>query len=160
MKRECGSMATKPHVKERYRSVFTALSSEAKSYPGGISELARITGRNPTVLANALNPNQLDAAPTAEGLLEVVEAIGAKRTVNAIACLAGQVSVDVGSSLQSPREVTAAFMHLVKDTAKATEHLAEALEDGRLDADERQSGGALLDELIAAAVEMRALVRG
>ena len=150
----------RPHVKERYRSVFLALSSEAKAFPGGIAEIARSVGRNPIVLANALNPNQLDAAPTAEGLLEAIEAIGATRTVNAIAGLAGQVSVDVGAATQSPREVTAAFMHLIKDAGRVNERAAEALEDGRLDADERRDVGELLDHLIAAAVEMRALVRG
>jgi len=161
MKRESThSLTTKRHVKERFRPVFTALSSEAKHFPGGIAELARATGRNGIVLANKLNPNQLDAQPTAEDLLELIETIGARRTVNSIARLAGQVAVDVVEAAQSPREVMAAFMRVVKDAGALNERTVEAMEDGRLDPAERCDIGSLLDELIAASVEMRALVRG
>ncbi|NTV11077.1 MAG: hypothetical protein HGA47_09930 [Zoogloea sp.] len=146
-------------VKDRFRPVFVALQADAKRFDGGIAELARLMGRNPQVVSNMLNPNS-DATPTAEVVLDVIELAQATTAVNAIALLVGQAAVDVSVMDRSPRQALEVFMTLVQDAGAATKRAAAALQDGRLDARERNELGPLLDALIAAAVEFRAVVRG
>lgn len=58
------------------------------------------------------------------------------------------------------RHVLRAFLGLVQQAGEATSAGADAVADGVLSADERAMLEPLLDELIGAAVEFRALVRG
>lgn len=151
----------KDHPKTRFPAVFSALHSEAKRYPGGIAGLGTALGRNPHSFSNKLAPFNLDAEPTAADLLEAIEEMQSRRTANAIAMLANAITVPVESVAQyRPCEVLAAFLKLAKDAGNATGEAAEALSDGVLTHDEREEIGALLDELISAAVAMRAVVRG
>lgn len=148
--------------KERYRAVFQALHSEAKHYHGGISGLAQMLGKNPITLANKLNPHNLEQEPTLGDFLSIIDLTSAKRAANAVAMLAGTVAVEVSAILSEshPRDVFGAFMVLVKEAGDVNHTTAEALEDGGLDYVERNEVADLLDNLIAAAVAMRAVVRG
>lgn len=148
------------HPKERYRPFFVALHGAAKRWPGGITELAHITGRNPKMLADRLNPNLLDKMPSAEELLLALELVRSAAALNALALLADRVTVPVQVSDRGPGEVVRSFLSLVRRASNVTGRAASAVEDGRVDADERAELLPLLDELVASAVEFQAVVRG
>ena len=149
----------KEHVKARYRPFFVALHAAAIRSSGGVTALAHMQGRNPHVLANALNPNVFDAAPSADVLLTTMELVQPVEALNALALMMGRTTVPVDAAPRSPREAMHTFLALVNRSARATELASEALEDGRIDAQERAELGPLLDALIAAAVEFRAVVQ-
>ena len=129
-------------LKARYRHVLLPLQSDAKRYHGGIHGLAVATERNGAVLCHKLCPDDASAAPTLEDFLSDVE------------------TVPVVPSHRAPRDVLRAFLGLVQQAGEATSAGADAVADGVLSADERAALEPLLDELIGAAVEFRALVRG
>ena len=151
----------RPHPKARFKAFFRGLQTDARSYPGGLPELAHQLGRNYGPVRNALCPTNTDAEPTMELVLEVIEATGAQQAAQAIARLAGMTALPIphaghGEAL----EVMQGFMSVVKEAGRLDMQAAEALEDGRLSAVERQTIAASLDALVSAAVEMRAMVRG
>lgn len=147
------------HPKDRFRSVFVALHGDAKRHPGGVTAMAQEMGVNPQVLADKLNPNIGEKVPTVRELLEVFERSGSVATGNALALLIDRTTVPVGDAHASPREVVQAFMGLTRRASDALAHGAEALENGRLDADERAELEPLVDELVSAAVAFRAFLR-
>lgn len=147
-------------LKTRYRHVLTALQGDAKRYHGGIHGLASATERNGAVLCHKLCPNDASAAPTLEDFLTDVETLQSVATVNALALLVGRTTVPVAPTHRAPRDVMRAFLGLVQQAGEATAAGADAVADGVLSADERAGLEPLLDELISAAVEFRALVRG
>lgn len=161
MKHEFGSQITsEQHPKVLFPGVFKSLHREAMQYPGGITGLAHDLGKNPTVVANKLNPNNLGSEPTCRDFLQVIDQISAKRTVNAVAMLAGSVAVPIHAlSDSTPRDVFGAFLCVVGQAGHFNSYTAEAIKDG-LDHMERIEAGELLDNLIAAAVAMRAVVLG
>lgn len=148
------------HPKERFRPFFVALHGAAKRWPGGITELAHHTGRNPKMLADRLNPNLLDKMPSAEELLLTLELVQSSSALNALALLAGRVTVPVQVSDRAPREVVSCFLSLVERISAVMGRAAPAVSDGRVDASERAELLPLLDELLASAVEFQAVVRG
>lgn len=148
------------HVKAHFRAFFVALHSAAKRWPGGITELAHITGRNPVVLADKLNANQLDKVPTLEEALLVLELVQPPAALNALALLANRVTVPVPESGRCPAEVVGSFLALVEQISRVTGRAAEAVADGRVDAAERAELAPLLDALLAQTVEFSAVVRG
>lgn len=150
--------ADRPHVKVRYRSLFLALHAAALRHPGGITAMARVLGRNGQVMANQLNPND-GAIPPADVLLSVIELAGAVEALNALAWLLGCTTVPIQAHDRAPREVMAGFLALMQRASAATQAAAQGLEDGRLDHEERTDLLPLLDQLIAAAVEFRAVVQ-
>lgn len=154
-------ISSKPHVKERHRPVFLAAQADGRHYVGGMPAVAQQLGRNYGSIGNEYCPTTFNAQPTIGGFLDFIEITHAARTVQAVAMLAGMTAIPMphGSS-GTPSDVVAAFMHVVKEAGRVNERTAEALEDGRLDAQERADVGDYLDALIAAAVDMRALVRG
>lgn len=161
MTRERGPVLTDAeHPKVKFRAVFVALHGDAKRYPGGITALAHELGMLPAVLADKLSPNIYDKVPKANELLEVFERTRSVATGNALALLIDRTTVPVGDAHASPREVVQAFMGLTRRASDALAHGAEALEDGRLDADERAELEPLVDELVSAAVAFRAFLRG
>lgn len=155
------SIADRKHPKERFRAFYMSLQSDARSYPGGLPELAHQLGRNYGPLRNALGPTNQDAEPTMELVLEIIEATGGQQSAQAIARLAGMTALPIPHAGHGEAtEVMSGFMSVVKEAGRLDMHTAEALEDGRLTAVERQAIAASLDALITAAVEMRAMVRG
>lgn len=161
MTRERGPAFTDAeHPKTRFRPVFVALHCDAKRYPGGVTALANELGMNPSVLADKLNPNIFDKVPTARELLEVFERTRSVPTANALALLIDRTTVRIGDADASPREVVQAFMALTRRASEAMAQGAEALEDGRIDPDERAVLEPMVDELICTAVAFRAFLRG
>lgn len=159
MKRQSDVRVTE-HVKDRFPAVFLAWGSAAKRYPGGITEFAHQAGRNPVLMMHRLNCNNADHVPTLEDLLLSLETMQPEGLLNALALLAGRVTVPLPDAPRAPREVVQAFLELAKRAGDATALAADALGDGRLDADERARLGPLLDSLMQAAVEFQAVVRG
>ena len=147
-------------LKARYRHVLLPLQSDAKRYHGGIHGLAVATERNGAVLCHKLCPDDASAAPTLEDFLSDVETLQCVGAVNALALLVGRTTVPVVPSHRAPRDVLRAFLTLVQQAGEATSAGADVVADGVLSADERAALEPLLDELIGAAVEFRALVRG
>lgn len=140
--------------------MLVPLQGDAKRYHGGIHGLAAATERNGAVLCHKLCPDDMSAAPTLEDFLSDVETLQCVGAVNALALLVGRTTVPVSPSHRAPRDVLRAFLALVQQAAEATSAGADAVSDGVLSADERAALEPLLDELIGAAVEFRALVRG
>lgn len=148
------------HPKVRYRSVFSALHAEAKRHDGGITGLAMAIGRNPHSFSNKLNPMHLDSEPTVADLLEAIEHLRSRRACTAIALITDCIAVPVESLECGNRDVAATFLKLVKHAGIVSEKIAAGLEDGHLDRREMEEAGDVLDSLLAAAVAMRAVVRG
>ncbi len=148
------------HPKAKFRAVFVSLHGDAKRYPGGITALAHELGMIPAVLADKLSPNIFDKVVTARELLEVFERTRSVATANALALLIDRTTVPVGDAHASPREVVQAFMALTRRASEALANGAEALEDGRLDADERAEleplvAGTLCEQLAHLQIELR-----
>lgn len=162
--RENGVMVTadelREHPKERYRPFFVALHGSAKRWPGGITELAQIIGRNPRVLADKLNPNLLDKVPQLEEVLFTLEMVQSPAALNALCLIAGRISVPVQVSDRAPREVVSSFLALVERTSALVGRAADAVADGRVDADERAEILPLIDELLTHAVAFQSVIKG
>lgn len=157
--REKAPVHTSPRapVKDRYRPFFVALRAAADRHPGGITALAQVQGRNAQVMANSLNPNYDQATPSADMLLATVELLQPIEAINYLAMMCGRTTVPVGVGC-SPREAMMAFLQLSEAVGQATQEASSDLQDGRLDPDERARLLPLLDQLITAAVEFRAVV--
>jgi hypothetical protein len=151
----------RPHPKARFKAFFMGLQTDARSYPGGLPELAHQLGRNYGPVKNALCPTHEDAEPTLELVLEIIEATGGQQAAQAVARLAGMTALPIPHAGHGEAtEVMSGFMSVVKEAGRLDMQTAEALEDGKLSVIERQTIAASLDALISAAVEMRAMVRG
>ena len=163
MKRQKSDLLTpsvaKLHVKELFRGVFVALRADMKHRDGGASAVADECGFNAVVLNHKLSPDYRDDTPTLEQFLTVIERGECKRAVAAVAALVGQAAIDVPAGDVCPKSVIAAFMALLAQAGKLTAQGATDLADGRLDAAERERQAAMLDELIPAAVQYRAVLR-
>ena len=71
---EAADASSADPTKTRFRQVFVSLLADAKGFPGGISALARVEGRNPVVLADQINPdNHSKSPPTMAAFLELLE---------------------------------------------------------------------------------------
>lgn len=149
---------SREHVKARFRPFFVAVRAAADRYQGGITALAQIQGRNAQVMANSLNPNYADATPSADMLLSTFELLQPVEAVNYLALMCGRTTVPIGTAC-SPQEAMQAFLQLSGAVADATKEASTDLQDGRLDPDERARLLPLLDQLITAAVEFRAVVQ-
>ena len=155
------SKQPRPHVKQRFPAVFRALQADARDYPGGLPALSDQLGRAYGGVKNALCPTNYDAEPTAELIFDVIEAGGGQRTVTAIARLGDMTALpmcDLGHG--EPADVGNAFMGVVRRAGAVNQRTVEALSDNKLTSMERDEVANLLDDLIGAAVQMRALVRG
>ncbi|WP_341649964.1 phage regulatory CII family protein [Thauera humireducens] len=149
------------HVKERFQAVFRSLQADAREYPGGLPALSDQLGRAYGGMKNALCPTNYDSEPTAELIFDVIEACGGHRTVTAIARLGDMTALPMCQmSHGEPADVCNAFLDVARRAGAVSARTVEALADDRLTSAERDEVANLLDDLIGAAVQMRALVRG
>lgn len=149
------------HVKQRFPAIFRSLQADARDYHGGLPALADQLGRAYGGMKNALCPTNCDSEPTAELIFDVIEATGGHRTVTAIARLGGMTALPLCEmSHGEPADVCAAFLDVARRAGAVSARTVEALADNRLTSAERDEVANLLDDLIGAAVQMRALVRG
>jgi hypothetical protein len=156
---EHGKRLTGEHPKEQFRAVFRAMHADLRHWPGGTTAVAEQLGKHAGVLCNKFNPDCLDHAPTLHDWLQVMELIGAKRAASALALLVGQVAVDVPPAEDLPVDVVLAFLDVVQKAGALMSEAASDLADGRLDAQERERAAVVLDALLGAAMQMRALLR-
>jgi len=147
--------------KEEFRSFFLALQADCKGFPGGITAVAERVGVTKFTLANAINPDQLASSPPSLGvLLEIIPRIQAKRSVFELCRLVGQVPIDMEFEHRSPGESIRLFLELTRKASSVLGAGALAAEDGRFYSLERKELDDLLAELMQAATELRASLRG
>lgn len=159
MKRQSGERVTE-HVKDRFPSIFRTWGVDAKRWPGGITEFAHQAGRNPVVMMHRINRNNRDHVPTLEDLLVTLETMQPEGLVNALALLAGRVTVQLPDVPREPREVLSSFLALAQRAGEVTSRGAVAIADLHLSAVERAELAPLVDELMTVAVEFAAVLRG
>lgn len=143
-------------TKMRFRSVFIALCADSKRYPGGITALARLEGRNPTVVSDQINPDNFQKSPPTLGtFLELVENGQARRTIQALNYMVGMGAFEFPAEERNQRDAMHHFLDLSARCSDAIGAAATALEDGRLNAEERESLRLMLDALISVAASFR-----
>jgi len=145
-------------LKTHHAAVMRTLHGEIRRHPGGYVEIARETGRPVQTLINMFNPHSMDTAPPADLLLDVIEIVQARATVNVIAGGLGAMLSPVPESVPAESD-SAAFQHLVGEAGDVLSAGTKSLSDGRFDAHERVEMARELDELIAAAAAMRRRLR-
>lgn len=147
--------------KEEFRPLFLALQADCKSFPGGITAVAERVGVTKFTLANAINPDQLASSPPSLGvLLEIITRIQAKRSVFELCRLVGQVPIDMEFEHRQASESIRLFLELTRKASSVLGAGALAAEDGRFDSQERKELDDLLADLMQAATELRASLRG
>lgn len=147
--------------KEEFRPFFLALQADCKSFPGGITAVAERVGVTKFTLANAINPDQLASSPPSLGvLLEIITRTQAKRSVFELCRLVGQVPVDMELEHRQASESIHLFLELTRRASTVISAGATAIEDGRFDSEERKEIDDMLADLMQAATELRASLRG
>ena len=125
--------------KIRNRALMCALQADAKDFDGGISALAALMGRNPTTLANQLNPEKLDTSPPSmETLVEIIKLTQARRTIFFVCRLVGMTPLDMALQEKSAKESIRSFLEFVSTVSSTIGKGSEAAQDGRFDALERR----------------------
>ena len=154
---EAADASSADPTKTRFRQVFVSLLADAKSFPGGISALARVEGRNPVVLADQINPdNHSKSPPTMAAFLELLENGQCRRTIAALNWMVGYGSFTLPPDSESPMDAMRHFLGLSARCSDAVGTAAKGLEDGRhLNAEERESLRVMLDSLISSAAAFR-----
>lgn len=147
-------------LKTHHAAVIRTIHSEIKRAPGGFQALAQATGRNAQVLINAFNPASIDTAPALEAFLDAIEFVRAEGAVNAVAGLVDMVAISVEMADTTPVSDLQGFLRVSKEFGDVLKEGAEDLDNGRFDADERVRMIRELDEAIACAVRLRAMLRG
>lgn len=147
-------------LKTHHAAVIRTIHSEIKCAPGGFQALAQMTGRNAQVLINTFNPAAVDTAPSLEAFLDAIEMARATGTANAVAGLVDMVAVAVEMADGSSGNDLQGFLKVSKEFGDVLKEGAGDLENGRFDADERVRMIRELDEAIACAVRLRAMLRG
>ncbi len=147
-------------LKTHHAAVIRTIHSEIKRAPGGFQALAQATGRNAQVLINTFNPAAVETAPSLEAFLDAIEFVRAGGTVNAVTGLVDMVAVSVEMADSSPGNDLQGFLHVSKELGEELNEGEGDLEKGRFDADERVRMIRELDEAIACAVRLRAMLRG
>lgn len=143
-------------TKKRFRPVFIALCADAKSHPGGITALARLENRNPTVVSDQINPDNFQKSPPTLGcFLELLENGQARRAIAALNYMVGMGAFELPAEERNQRDAIHHFLDLSARCSDATGTAAKALEDGRLNAEEREALRIMLDALITAAASFR-----
>lgn len=147
-------------AKQAYRAVFLSLQADAKSYPGGISGLAKAIGLNDKTLANCLNPDHEGQPPSLSTTLEIINLAQARRGVFAIAQIVDQVPMDIEPEARATEDAVKQFMHLSSDIGEFLTTGGNAASDLRFDADERGKIEVKLDHLIHECVVLKRALRG
>ena len=145
-------------LKARKRLLFKALQLAAKSSAGGVTALAVAMGRNERVIADALNPDNLDKVPSLDVFLTVFELLSDSVVVNAL--LDGTGFAAVRRDGCAGGDVFGRYMEMVRTTSSATNNGALALADKHLTEAERLAWLALLHEQQDATAALIEVIRG
>ena len=143
-------------AKVRFRNLFAAMSADAKSFNGGITALAVLEGRNPQVMADQFNPDNLaKSPPTLASFLEFLEVTQGRRTINQLNFMCGLTAVPVTKDDRHGMDAMHHFLEVSRRSSEQVAAAAKALGDNNLNAEEREEQRILLDALIEAAVIFR-----
>lgn len=121
-----------------YRSVFLALRADIKAH-GGFGEAAKNLNVTEDTLTKQTDPNYPEISPPTLGnFIELINRTEAKRTVAALADLAGQITVDRNDDHESTESEIQAFLSLVKNASDLLGKGSVFAMDNRFDSHERE----------------------
>lgn len=149
----------------QYTHITAAAQSIAKRYHNGIAGLALAMKKNPTILANKLNPNAEQNQLSLEEAAHITELTQSPAIADALAALVGRVTVELPTGQPSLRELSREFCRLGKECGDVGQKISEAehpeSEWGeRLSPGERKRIAAELRELLSVTAGMLQQVEG
>ncbi len=136
-------------------SAVDAVYRLAHRYPGGIPALAARMRRNPDSLQNKINPNQAGAHVYIQEAEEMTAFSGDPEIAQAMAMACGHVCIPVpptGGEGEFATEIAA----VGKEFGDVMEATVKAIDDGRVTSRELAEYDRQFNELLAAAVRLRA----
>ncbi|GEM_PF-3360223 len=145
--------------KREHRRLFLALHADAKTYPGGISGLAREMGINGNTLTSQLNADSDHKPPAFSHIIELIVLTGGRRSIYAMCQLVGKVPMEMPMQDRSQEEAIRLFLKLVGTASKTFDTGSEAAADGVFCARERAVLEPLLLELLVATGELLNSIR-
>jgi hypothetical protein len=147
-------------LKTHHAALMRALHAEIRRHPGGYAQIAAETARPVQVLMNMFNPNNLDTAPPADLLLDVLEIVQARRAVNVLAGALGMMLAPIPGDDPASVSEALAFQNVVHEVGGVLSVGTQALADGRIDAREREDIVREVGELIGAAQAFMSRLQG
>ena len=146
-------------LKCRRRLLFRAMHGAAKAAPGGVTALAVALGRSEVAVANALNPDVLDKAPSLDLFLALFDLLGDETVANVLMDGAGFMASRRAAEVLGG-DVFARYLELVNRSSESLMSGADALRDGVLTERERLEWMAQLGDLRDTCADLMALLRG
>ena len=115
-------------------TIEQALYWATKDYPGGATALAAIYGLNPNVLANSLNPNNLQHKPNLKHLSAILEATHDHRILNAVGRLADGLFIPVGKydEIAGDDAILDNMLKIVESVGEYGRVVRKSIEDGNV----------------------------
>lgn len=110
----------------RYNHVTATAQAVAKRFHNGIAGLAAVMHKNPTILANKLNPNAEGNQLTLEEAAEVTDLAQDPAIADALAALCNRVTVALPCGEPGIRELSREFCRLVKECGDVGEKITDA----------------------------------
>lgn len=145
-------------IKKDRRSLFLALQSDAKKYPGGIKALAEALGINGNTLSNGLNPDHDAPPPPFATIIEIISLTQAKQAMYELTQIVGQVPMDTSWNDDDCDEKCQiqSFLELVHSASMLLSTGSEAARDNRFDAREKSQLKPMLVELMRVTARLHA----
>lgn len=110
----------------QYTHITAAAQSIAKRYHNGIAGLALAMKKNPTILANKLNPNAEQNQLSLEEAAAITDLTQDPAIADALAALVGRVTVALPCGQPSLRELSREFCRLGKECGDVGKQISEA----------------------------------
>lgn len=155
---EFGALENLP-LKARKRLLFRAMQSAAKESVGGVTALAVSMGRNERVIADALNPDNLDKVPSLDVFLTLLSLLPDAVVINTLLDGTGFAAIR-HAACAGDTDVFERYMNMVQATSAATSNGALVLADKHLTESERVAWLEMLHEQQAATADLIAVIRG
>jgi len=124
----------------------------------GLKRLAERLGIRPGYLADAANPDREELQFQLRLLLPLTKLTGDVSVLDYMEQECGRIAVPMPRVDQAGRELLALQLHAVKEFGEQAEAIAQALEDGRIDVDERRRICKELDDVSRAIAAVKAHV--
>lgn len=145
-------------LKKRKRLLFKAMQQAAKSTSGGVTSLATSMGCNERVIADAINPDNVDKVPSLDVFLTLFDLLADPVVVNTL--LDGTGFAAIKRNFSQSGDVFEHYMAMVQKTSAATNNGALALADKHLTEAERVEWLALLHEQQSVTADLIEVIRG
>ncbi|MBW7896538.1 MAG: phage regulatory CII family protein [Opitutaceae bacterium] len=147
-------------LKTHHVAFMRALHAEIRRHGGGYSEIAAETGRPVQVLMNMFNPNNMDTAPPADLLLDVLEIVQARRAMNVLTSSMGMMLAPISGEQSDDVSDATAFQRVVHEVGDVLSVGTKALADNQLNSSERQDLVREISEMIDAAQAFMTRLQG